>query len=91
MIVDNTKANEYLASKEAVSFRDEMINRFDDMAHTGVVSKPPLDEFLKALQLDAWVRGNTAVSNPIEDAIELINKQPSVDKLTVISILSAFR
>lgn len=91
MNIDNAKANEYLASKEAVSFRDEMIDRFDDMAHTGVVTKQPLDEFLKALQLDAWVRGNAAVRTSIEEAIQLINEQPIIDKLTAMSILAAFR
>jgi hypothetical protein len=59
----NKKGNEYLASQEAVAFRDQMIDRFDDMAHTGKVAKQPLDEYLKAVQLDAWCRGyegNTA-------------------------------
>lgn len=91
MNIDNTQANDYLKSDEAVKFRDEMIDRFDDMAHTGVVSKPPLDEFLKAMQLDAWVRGNAALRSSIEEAIRLINEQPSIDKLTAISILAGFR
>lgn len=59
----NKKGIEYLSSPEATTFRDEMIDRFDDMAHTGKVEKPPLDEYLKGIQLDAWCRGfeaNTA-------------------------------
>lgn len=64
--MDNTLGNAYLDSEEAVKFRDEMIDRFDDMAHTGVVSKQPLDDFLRAVQLDAWMRGRESNSQQVK-------------------------